>query len=238
MTAKRQPKQPKQPPAIFAHLGNKRRIFEHIRAVLGGYRFKAIAEPFAGTAAVARSMGVGEVYLAEAHPEIRAVLEALARGDVDGLSAGWSRGSRFLYEKWNRDFYNRERTLTDRGWRGKINALHHAARALKDAVVLDDAFALFDALGDDPDVAWFVDPPYPQTSMKGYAKGKGGWGMDDHRRVLDALARCSGPVVMTGYENMRPPKHMGFREVAVIVTCPLAKGDKRTRVEYIWHKRK
>lgn len=59
-----------------------------------------------------------------------------------------------------------------------------------------DAFEAFDTFGDDPETAWFIDPPYTAGGKKAGARLYAHHTLD-HERLFAAAAACAGPVLMT-----------------------------------------
>jgi site-specific DNA-adenine methylase len=237
------------PDPLFTHLGAKNQLWPSLQPVLKGIGTKKIAEPFAGSAVVSRHFPASKVLLAEASDDVRGILKALATGDpvlfhrqmmmeqVDDpalksdLYPEHRKAARAAGERIFKDPFGRKIMPTDALLQRRLQAFIEASQALKGAVIMDDAWDLLRQYKNDPDVTWFLDPPYPETCQVGYAAS---WTMEDHKRLLDVIPKLRGPVVMTGYENMRPPKKLGMKERAVQVIRRIAKGENRNHTEYIW----
>lgn len=238
----------KSPDPLFTHLGAKNQLWPSLEPILKRVGTKKIAEPFAGSAVVSRHFPASKILLAEASDEVRGILKALAQGDPvllyrqmmmeqvepdlrTDLYPEESSAAKAVGERIFKDPFGRHIMPTDALLQRRLQSFIEANKVLKGAVILSDAWDLLNRYKNDPDVTWFLDPPYPETCQVGYADC---WTMDDHKRLLAMVTKLKGPVVMTGYENMRPPSLLKMKEKAVQVIRRIAKGANRNHTEYIW----
>ncbi|MCK6512818.1 DNA adenine methylase [Myxococcota bacterium] len=244
-----------KPTPLFYHIGAKNQLWPHIRDILGKIGTDNIAEPFAGSAVVSRNYGAKKIYLAEQNSEIREVFQRLKKGNPetlfrqmllfeveDHLQTELDLGDEYkaakaLHHRIFRDPFGRFQFPTDKLLSSRLQVIKEAAKEMRKAIIYADALDMIEDLKDRSDVTWFVDPPYPEACHVGYGERGKCYNMDDYNEVLTALSKVRGPVMITGYENMRPPKRMGYKEKGIEVDVKIGKSGKgRKNIEYIWWK--
>lgn len=245
------PKTLERPTALFQHLGAKNQLWPEIIKILLRIGTSQIAEPFAGSAVVSRNYGAKKVYLAEQNSEIREILIRLRDGDIEQLfrqmllfevdpedrTEIYPEGVRAAKGLHKRIFHDPLRgawkNVTDKALLAKKKVMEEAQRAFKDAEIYDDALELIEDYAADKGITWFLDPPYPEACHVGYGEHGKCYDMNDYKALMNATAKIRGPVIITGYENMRPPKRLRCKEIAIKVVNRIAKKGT-TQIEYIW----
>ncbi len=240
---------PVPPPSpLFTHLGAKNQLWPSLEPILRRVGTKKIAEPFAGSAVVSRHFPAKQILLAEASDDVRSILQALKTGDPERLFRQMlmtkvepdlqtdiypeqEKAAKALADRIFKAPMGQDLAPTNQLLMRRLEGFVEANKILKNAVILSDAWDLIRRYKNDPEVTWFLDPPYPETCQVGYADC---WTMADHERLIKTIPTLKGPVVLTGYENMRPPKSVEMKEKAVSVIRRIAKGANRDHTEYIW----
>lgn len=126
-----------------------------------------------------------------------------------------------------------------------LTEISNAIRRKDIAFRRGDALELVEELYDNPDIFWFVDPPYLNKSINNneyYAKMLGD---PEQERLAYGLARCRGRVLLCGYRNGGEElydRHLGragfhcykLYDTKAYVQNTKKGVEKPKRTEYIW----
>lgn len=146
---------------------------------------------------------------------------------------------------WKTGVFGRNDAATWHRWLQDLDAIFD--RLIDVYLECDDALAVM-ARWDSPQTCFYLDPPYPGADQGHYA----GYTLEDWARLVDAMQRCQGSIVCSGYPQSIEPRGHGWERFERQARCsasgqgqvgpsrarsrratPEELGDRR-RTEVVW----